>query len=74
MHSLKLPSQPTHDNLGDSFIWLGELRFLERHNIQLHPFSACLCNTCDLQELAAAVGKGTILIHGMLVAAWSVPL
>jgi pyruvyl transferase EpsO len=53
---------PFHWNLGDSFIWLGELQFLDA--IGLQPFFTCDKDNCDLIGLQKRIGNATILLHG----------
>lgn len=53
---------PNHDNAGDSAIWVGERMLLER-------LGALVVYACDVwtyspDALAAALGDGTILLHG----------
>jgi exopolysaccharide biosynthesis predicted pyruvyltransferase EpsI len=53
---------PFHWNLGDSFIWLGELQFLDVFGLQ--PFFTCDKDNCDLIGLQKRIGNATLLLHG----------
>lgn len=53
---------PDHENVGDSAIWLGERIALERAGVRL--VHTCSMADYDADELSAALGGGTILIHG----------
>lgn len=56
---------PQHWNLGDSFLWLGELNMMGALGLQQPPATpVCTINSCNLDLLGAAVGSGTILLHG----------
>jgi pyruvyl transferase EpsO len=54
---------PTHTNLGDSAIWLGQLALLRRLGIA-RPSYACDYGSYSRARLAACIGDGTILISG----------
>lgn len=70
-----LVDMPTHWNLGDSFIWLGELTFMEALGVRqpsLDVMPACHVSfaratkmSCEMTALAQVLGRnGTILMHG----------
>lgn len=63
-----LVDMPTHWNLGDSFIWLGDLTFMDALGVRQPPLEvmpACHVGACDMVALARVLGKnGTILMHG----------
>jgi pyruvyl transferase EpsO len=53
---------PSHPNVGDSAIWLGETEWLRRHG---HPVTyVCDLETYSRPRLAARLGDGVILLHG----------
>ncbi|HEU4648794.1 MAG TPA: polysaccharide pyruvyl transferase family protein [Gemmatimonadales bacterium] len=54
---------PTHTNLGDSAIWLGQLALLRRLGLP-RPSYACDYMSYSRARLAARIGDGTILISG----------
>lgn len=54
---------PQAPNVGDSLIWLGELAYLKRSGHRA-PSYTCTDITYERGELAARVGKGTILLSG----------
>jgi exopolysaccharide biosynthesis predicted pyruvyltransferase EpsI len=53
---------PSHANVGDSAIWLGEREYLERNGIDV--VYACDSATYSRALLEDRVGHGTILLHG----------
>jgi pyruvyl transferase EpsO len=59
---LALVDFPDHSNVGDSAIWLGEMAYLEQRRRLPAYYSAI----SDFEDAAcrAAIGDGTILIHG----------
>jgi exopolysaccharide biosynthesis protein PssK len=54
---------PSYANVGDSAIWLGELRWLQRWGHD-QPAYTCDLHTYDPGRLARSVGRGTILLSG----------
>ena len=54
---------PNHTNVGDSAIWLGELSLLRALGAR-HLRYTCDYKTYSRGELAARVGRGTILLSG----------
>ncbi len=60
--SVALLDFPSHNNVGDSAIWLGEVRYLRRVGIRIRY--ACDLTAFRNQNLAARIGGRTILIHG----------
>lgn len=54
---------PTHTNLGDSAIWLGQLALLRRLGLP-QPSYACDYVSYSRARLAARIGEGTILLSG----------
>lgn len=60
--SVALLDFPSHNNVGDSAIWLGEVRYLRRARIGIRY--ACDLTAVPKQSLAARIGGGTILVHG----------
>ena len=59
---LALVDFPDHSNVGDSAIWLGEIAYLRRAGRM--PAYVSALGTHDDAAMAAAIGTGTILIHG----------
>jgi exopolysaccharide biosynthesis predicted pyruvyltransferase EpsI len=59
---LALVDFPDHSNVGDSAIWLGEIAYLRRAGRM--PAYVSALGTHDDAAMAAAIGAGTILIHG----------
>jgi pyruvyl transferase EpsO len=59
---LALVDFPNHSNPGDSAIWLGELACLR--SLGMRPAYVCDLRTYSPERLDAAVGRGTILLHG----------
>lgn len=57
-----LVDYPDHSNVGDSAIWLGETAFFSAHGRQ-PAYASALKNHADY-EMAAAIGDGTIFLHG----------
>ncbi|WP_182912060.1 polysaccharide pyruvyl transferase family protein [Sphingomonas cavernae] len=57
-----LVDYPDHSNVGDSAIWLGETAFFSAHH-RRPAYVSALKNHVD-DELAAAIGDGTIFLHG----------
>lgn len=60
--SFALMDFPSHSNIGDSAIWVGELAFFDDH-VGVPP---CFVNTCldDPAEVAAFLPDGPIFLHG----------
>jgi pyruvyl transferase EpsO len=54
---------PNHTNVGDSAIWLGELALLPALGARYLRYT-CDYKTYSRRELAARVGRGTILLSG----------
>lgn len=54
---------PNHANVGDSMIWLGEQNFLQHHGFSDGVYY-CEADTYCREDLADAVGAGTIFLHG----------
>jgi exopolysaccharide biosynthesis protein PssK len=54
---------PNHTNVGDSAIWLGELALLRALGARYLRYT-CDYQTYSRRELAAQVGRGTILLSG----------
>lgn len=59
---LALVDFPDHSNVGDSAIWLGEIAYLRRADRM--PAYVSALGDHDDAAMAAAIGGGTILIHG----------
>lgn len=59
---LALVDFPDHSNVGDSAIWLGEMAYLRARD-RLPAYHSALGNHDDM-AMRAAIGDGTILIHG----------
>lgn len=59
---LALVDFPDHSNVGDSAIWLGEIAYLRRAGRM--PAYVSALGDHDDAAMAAAIGAGTILIHG----------
>ena len=53
---------PDHSNVGDSAIWLGETAFFTRNGLAPTYCSTLKSHVCD--DLKAAIGDGTIFLHG----------
>lgn len=60
--NIALLDHPNHPNVGDSAIWLGEQKFLKKHNIK--TAYKCDFNVYDEGALRKAIGSNIILIHG----------
>jgi len=54
---------PDHANVGDSAIWLGEVRALRRIGVGA-PCYVCSVQTYSAPALARRIGDGAILLHG----------
>lgn len=54
---------PDHANVGDSAIWVGEMKILTQM-VGMGPRYACLCDDYDPVELRRLHPDGPILIHG----------
>ena len=53
---------PTHINVGDNAIWLGEKAWLKRNGVDV--VYSCDLTTYSRKRLAATLGHGTLLLHG----------
>lgn len=60
--NIALLDQPNHPNVGDSAIWLGEQKFLEKHKIRTSY--KCDFNIYNEDTLRNTIGNDVILIHG----------
>lgn len=54
---------PDHANVGDSAIWMGEIRLLRRLTGR-SPSYVCTTDNFDVQALRAACPTGPLLLHG----------
>src|SRR5947209_5154749 len=53
---------PSHTNVGDHAIWLGERQTLRR--LQVRRTYVCSVDTYDRKHMAEVIGDGLILIQG----------